>query len=53
MKNLFNTLRETAAKRALYRRTRYELAGLSMATAEDIGIYPADATTLARRAVWG
>ncbi|MEO8241047.1 MAG: DUF1127 domain-containing protein [bacterium] len=53
MTNLFTTLRTNIAKRAMYRRTRNELAGLSMAMAEDIGIHPADAEAVARRAVWG
>ncbi|MEO8241048.1 MAG: hypothetical protein ABI832_01990 [bacterium] len=53
MKNLFNTMRDNAAKRALYRKTRYEILGISTATAEDIGIYPSEAKAVARRAVWG
>lgn len=53
MKNLFTTLRTTMAKRAMYRQTRDELAGLSQSVARDIGVNPADAASIARRAVWG
>lgn len=53
MLNLFTTLRENAAKRALYRRTRDEIAAMPRATAIDVGIFPEDAALMARRAVWG
>ena len=53
MKNLIAQLREAAAKRALYRRTRDEIAHLSLSEAIDLGIYPGDAERLARQAVWG
>jgi uncharacterized protein YjiS (DUF1127 family) len=53
MKNLFAAYRDFSAKRALYRRTRDELARLSPAEANDLGIAPADASRIAREAVWG
>lgn len=53
MKNLFATLKANAAKRALYRRTRDEIARLSPAEALDLGIYPGDAARIAHEAVWG
>ena len=53
MKNLFAALKDSAAKRALYRRTRDEIARLSPAEAIDLGIFPSDAERIAREAVWG
>ena len=53
MKNLFAAYRDYAAKRALYLRTRNEIASLSRAEAIDLGIYPEDAARIARQAVWG
>ena len=53
MKTLFATYRENAAKRALFRRTRDEIAGMSRREALELGIYPEDATRIAREAVWG
>ena len=53
MKNLFTTLRAHAAKRALYRRTRDAIADLPPSVANDLGLFPADAENIARRAVWG
>lgn len=53
MKTLFDAFRDYAAKRALYRRTRDEIAGLSRAEALDLGIFPEDAARIARQAVWG
>lgn len=53
MKNLFTTYRENAAKRALFRRTRDEIAGMPRREALELGIYPEDATRIAREAVWG
>ncbi|MEO7382098.1 MAG: hypothetical protein ABIV25_10205 [Paracoccaceae bacterium] len=53
MKNLFTTLRANAAKRALFRRTRDEIAGLPRNVALDLGIFPEDAAQIARTAVWG
>lgn len=53
MKIFFAQVREEAAKRALYRRTRDEIARLSNAEAIDLGIYPGDAARIAREAVYG
>ena len=53
MKNLFTSYRDAAAKRALYRRTRDELANLPAHLALDLGIFPDDAANVARKAVWG
>jgi uncharacterized protein YjiS (DUF1127 family) len=53
MKTFIAQWREAAAKRALYRRTRDEIAGLSLRDAIDLGIYPGDAERIARQAVWG
>ena len=53
MKNLFATYRENAAKRALYRRTRDEIASMSRREALELGIYPEDAARIAHSAVWG
>jgi uncharacterized protein YjiS (DUF1127 family) len=53
MKTFIATLREAARKRALYVRTRNEIAALPRAVALDLGIYPEDADRMAREAVWG
>jgi uncharacterized protein YjiS (DUF1127 family) len=53
MKNFIASYRENAAKRALYRRTRDEIAGMSRREALELGIYPGDAERIAREAVWG
>ena len=53
MKNLIASYRETAAKRALYRRTRDEIASMPRHIALDLGIFPEDAKRIAREAVWG
>lgn len=53
MKNLIARLRTRATQNANYRRIRDEIAGLSRAEALDMGIFPADAERLARKAVWG
>ena len=53
MKTLFAAYRDYSAKRALYRRTRDEIARLSPSEAADLGIWPADASRIAREAVWG
>jgi uncharacterized protein YjiS (DUF1127 family) len=53
MKTLIAQLREARAKRALYRRTRDEIASMPRAQALDLGIYPEDAAQIARAAVWG
>lgn len=53
MKNLIETLRIRAAQHATYRRIRDEIAALSRAESLDLGIFPADADRMARKAVWG
>ena len=53
MKNLFATLKANAAKRALYRQTRDEIARMPRAEALELGIFPEDAARIARAAVWG
>lgn len=53
MKKFFAQVRVEAAKRALYRRTRDEIANLSAREAIDLGIYPGDAARLAHQAVYG
>jgi uncharacterized protein YjiS (DUF1127 family) len=51
--SLITSLRDAARKRAAYRRTLFELQGISASLAEDIGIFPGDARRLAREAVYG
>ncbi|GAB1480620.1 hypothetical protein MASR2M74_32020 [Paracoccaceae bacterium] len=53
MKSLFAQIREEAEKRALYRRTRDEIAAMPRYIALDLGIFPEDAAQIARKAVWG
>ena len=53
MRNLFAHYRASAAKRALYRRTRDEIASMPRHEALDLGIFPEDAARIARKAVWG
>ena len=53
MKNLIATYRLNAAKRAMFRRTRDEIAAMPRREALELGIYPEDATRIAREAVWG
>lgn len=53
MKTIIAQLRDAAAKRALYRRTRDEIAGMPRRVALDLGIFPEDAERIARQAVWG
>ena len=53
MKSFIAKVRTEAAKRALYRRTRNEIASLSNRDAIDLGIFPEDAKRIAREAVWG
>jgi len=48
------SIREAIAKRARYNRTIREIEALPTDLAvEDLGIYPADAKTIARAAVYG
>ncbi len=53
MKNLFTKIRIEAAKQALYRVTRDEIARMPRSIALDLGIFPEDADRMARQAVWG
>lgn len=53
MKSLIANYRAAAAKRALYRRTRDEIAAMPRDVALDLGIYPEDASRIAYQAVWG
>ena len=53
MKTFFEQVRTEAAKRALYRRTRNEIASLSKRDAIDLGIFPGDAERIAHEAVYG
>lgn len=53
MKSFIANFREAAAKRALYRRTRDEIAAMSRSEALDLGLFPEDASKIARKAVWG
>ena len=52
-KNFIAACRANAAKRALYRRTRDEIASMPRQAALDLGIFPEDAARIAREAVWG
>ena len=53
MKSLIARVRVEAEKRALYRRTRDEIATMPRHVALDLGIFPEDADRMARAAVWG
>ncbi len=53
MKTIIASMREAARKRALFVRTRNEIAAMPRAAALDLGIYPEDADAIARKAVWG
>ena len=50
---LIETLKSAAANRALYRRTRDEIAQMPRDVALDLGIYPEDAHRIAWAAVYG
>lgn len=50
---LIETLKTAAANRALYKRTRDEIARLPRDVALDIGIFPEDAHHIAWTAVYG
>ena len=50
---LINSIRTAAAKRAAYRRTRDEIARLPEDIARDLDMSPADASEIARKAVYG
>lgn len=53
MKNMIAQYRAAAAKRALYRQTRDEIAAMPRYIALDLGIFPEDAHLIAQKAVWG
>lgn len=53
MKTLIAKIRAEAAKQALYRVTRDEIARMPRSIALDLGIFPEDADRIARKAVWG
>ncbi|WP_225027090.1 hypothetical protein [Xinfangfangia pollutisoli] len=53
MITMIESWKEAARKRALYRRTRDEIARLPKAVAWDLAISPSDAERLAREAVYG
>jgi hypothetical protein len=53
MKHLIARYRTEAAKFALYRKTRDEIAMLPRSVALDVGLFPEDAARIAREAVWG
>lgn len=50
---IITQLKEAAAKRALYRRTREEIAHMPLDVALDLNIYPGDADRIAYEAVYG
>ena len=50
---LIDTLKTAAANRALYKRTRDEIASMPRNVALDLGIYPEDAERIAWAAVYG
>jgi uncharacterized protein YjiS (DUF1127 family) len=52
MFTVINRLKSAAANRALYRRTRNEIASLPRDIAIDLGIFPEDADRLAYDAVY-
>ena len=53
MTSFIAKIRDAAEKRALYRRTRDEIASMPRHVALDLGIFPGDAEAIARKAVWG
>ena len=53
MPSLFEAVRDTARKRALYHRTVAELRATSIDTQLDLDIYAGDIPAIARRAVYG
>ncbi len=50
---LIDTLKAAAANRAMYRRTRDEIARMPRDVALDLGIFPEDADRIAWAAVYG
>lgn len=53
MTSMYETLKTAARKRAAYNRTVREIESLPANVAHDLGIFPGDARSLARRAVYG
>ncbi|MCU0909465.1 MAG: hypothetical protein MUF73_19015 [Rhodobacteraceae bacterium] len=54
MTTILAQIRDAARKRALYNATVAEIAGLPAELAvEDLGIWPGDAHSIARQAVYG
>jgi hypothetical protein len=53
MLTMIENLRTAAKKRALYVRTRDEIARMPLDVALDLDIYPGDAERIARAAVYG
>lgn len=53
MLTMIETLKEAARKRALFIRTRDEIARMPLDVALDLDIYPGDAERIARKAVYG
>jgi uncharacterized protein YjiS (DUF1127 family) len=51
--NLIDTLKAAAARRAVYRQTRDEIARMPRDVALDLGIFPEDADRIAWTAVYG
>jgi uncharacterized protein YjiS (DUF1127 family) len=50
---LIDTLKAAASNRAMYRRTRDEIARMPRDVAIDLGIFPEDADRIAWAAVYG
>jgi uncharacterized protein YjiS (DUF1127 family) len=50
---LIARLQNAARQRVEYRRTLWELRGLTAKQSEDLGIYPGDERRIARQAVYG
>ncbi|WGW03015.1 DUF1127 domain-containing protein [Tropicibacter oceani] len=53
MNGFFNTVRASLEKRARYNRTVQELSNMPKDVADDLGLSPADAHRIARKAVYG
>ncbi len=51
--SMVQKLKVAAQRRAAFNRTVREIRNMSYETAMDLGIYPGDAETIARRAVYG
>lgn len=53
MTSVYKLLRDAARTYAKYRKTRDEIANLPLDVALDLDIYPGDADSIARKAVYG